>query len=157
MGDEIEIKYSLDNNGERYFPATHAEAIVGVELQAKGDWIAFTPLSGTPNVAFKEAGENGINCAYRSINIMGLKINSVRINMSNITNGMIIQNLPSDFTKTSQSWLLRTPAWHMPVIISLRPNGKLALSMNDNDKTNWSQSDYVYGEFTWIEIEEVDS
>lgn len=162
MSESTDIKYSLDEKGERYFPATHVDAVIGIDkitesLKPSGEWIEFTPLSGTPNTAFKAEGENGINCAYRTIELLGIKIKSIRINLSNIKNGMIIQNLPVNFTKESQSWLVRTPAWHLPVTISLRPSGKLALSMADSDKTNWIETDYIYGEYTWFEIEEGDN
>lgn len=159
MNEPTEIKYPLDENGEPYFAATHIDAVFGSEKLLEGlvtvnDWIEFTPVKGKPNTAFKAEGENGYNCSYRVIDLLGIKIKTVRLNLSNISNGMTIHTLPADFAKQSQSWIVRTPASRFPVTISLRPNGRLALSMNDKDKADWTETDYIYGSYTWLEKED---
>ncbi|MCQ9288719.1 hypothetical protein NQ035_07535 [Staphylococcus gallinarum] len=154
MDNPTEIKYPFDDYGEPYYAATHFKAIQNIEdiLKDSTDWIEFTPLSGKPNTEFKAEGDNGFNCSYREINVLGIvKIKSVRINLSNIQNGMTIANLPENFVSESQSWPIRTPNTHLPAIVSLRPNGKLTLVFNKQDTETWTETDYIYGSHTWIE------
>ena len=34
MNEPTEIKYSLDENGEPYFPATHIKGVVGIDIES---------------------------------------------------------------------------------------------------------------------------
>lgn len=154
IDNQIPNRYLRDNNGDVYLPMTSVENIVNLEKLLKGstNWIEFTPLSGKPNTEFKAEGDNGFNCSYREINVLDIvKIKSIRINLSNIQNGMTIANLPENFVSESQSWPIRTPNTHLPAIVSLRPNGKLTLVFNKQDTETWTETDYIYGSHTWIE------
>ncbi|MDN6640813.1 MAG: hypothetical protein L0L10_08525 [Tetragenococcus sp.] len=149
---EINHRYLKDNDGNRYFPVTHVDAIRGLESLIKDSgWVEFTPVNGKPNQAFKDNDDKGYNCSYRTIEFLDVKIKTVRLNLSDISYGMTIYNFPDDFAKESQSWLVRTPANRLPVTISLRPSGKLSLSMNYIDRDDWVENNYIYGSFTWIE------
>lgn len=158
MNEPTEIKYPLDENGEAYFAATHADAISNPEKLLKGlinyeGWTKFAPINGTANTAFKADGENGFDCSYRVIEILGIKIKTIQINLSNLADGMTIHNFPEDFAKESQSWLIRGPGKRYPATISLRPNGRMAVVLNAADKNDWTKDDYIYGSYTWIEKE----
>lgn len=146
-------RYCRDNSGEIYLPKTSTDNILDLDTLTKGttDWIEFIPLEGVPNTAFKESGDGGFNCSYRIFELFGLKIKTVRINLSKIKDNMTIANLPLDLTQEAHSWYIRTPNTHLPVIISLRPSGKLSLVLNKADTTPWSDTDYIYGTYTWIE------
>ncbi|MBM2659691.1 hypothetical protein [Staphylococcus pseudoxylosus] len=158
MNEPTEIKYPLDENGEPYFAATHADAISNSDKILKdlinyGGWVKFAPINGNPNSAFKATGENGFDCSYRVIEILDIKIKTIQINLSDITDGMTIHNFPKDFAKESQSWLIRVPGKRYPATISLRPNGRMAVVLNATDRNDWTKDDYIYGSYTWIEKE----
>ncbi|WP_337227930.1 hypothetical protein [Staphylococcus succinus] len=151
MNNPTEIKYPLDEYGQPYFAATHAQAIQGVEELATGGWIPFTPDGGKPNTAFQVEGDGGYTCAYREIKLLGISIKSVRLNLSETGTNLNIAVLPTDFAKNAQSWTVRTPTNRYPAVVTLRPNGKLAMAINRADTETWLPTDYIYGEHTWIE------
>lgn len=158
MNEPTEIKYPLDEKGETYFAATHADAISNPDKILKdlinyGGWTKFAPVNGKANTEFKATGENGFDCSYRVIEVLDIKIKTVQLNLSKITNNMLIHNLPEGLAKQSQSWLIRTAGTRHPATISLRPNGRLTVVINPDDRSDWKDKDYIYGSYTWIEKE----
>ncbi|MEN3088247.1 MAG: hypothetical protein ABC378_00255 [Staphylococcus pseudoxylosus] len=158
MNEPTEFKYPLDENGEPYFAATHADIISNPEkllerlIDYRG-WTKFTPINGKANTEFKATGENGFDCSYRVIQVLDIKIKTVQLNLSKITNNMLIHNLPEGFAKESQSWLIRTAGTRNPATVSLRPNGRLTVVIQADDRNDWKDTDYIYGSYTWIEKE----
>lgn len=151
---DINNRWLKDNTGEYFFPITHIDNVNKIEniLKDSTDWVNFTPLTGTPNTEFKATGENGFNCSYKTVDLLGiLRMKTIRINMSNVKHGDLLYKFPSDFVTQSHSWLVRVPRNRMPATLSLRPNGELTLALNTADDGTWSAADYIYGEFTWIE------
>ncbi|MFQ3889874.1 hypothetical protein AABD40_11665 [Staphylococcus shinii] len=158
MNEPTEFKYPLDENGEPYFAATHADIISNPEkllerLIDYSGWTKFASVNGKANTEFKATGENGFDCSYRVIQILDIKIKTVQLNLSKITNNMLIHTLPVDFAKQSQSWLIRTAGTRHPATVSLRPNGRLTVVIHADDRNDWKDTDYIYGSYTWIEKE----
>ncbi|MCF1614776.1 hypothetical protein LQF59_06835 [Tetragenococcus koreensis] len=149
---EINHRYLKDNDGNRYFPVTHVEAVKGLEtLINDSGWTEFIPVNGNPNQSFKGENDNGYDCSYRIIEIFDLKIKTVRINLSDIGHNMLIYDFPENFSEEDQSWLIRTPFEFSPATISLRTNGGLSVGLPKKDRNDWGQNNYIYGSFTWIE------
>ncbi|EHJ08445.1 hypothetical protein [Staphylococcus simiae] len=146
MNEPTEIRYSLDEYGEPYYPATHIKAIQG---QYKNEWFEFKvrkPIVG--NYAFD--GENGFVNSYRTIDMGGFKLKSLRLNARNLKNGDLLATLPDnlDLPLNPHSYDIRTPNGRNPAIITLRPDGTIRFYISDS---NWSDIDYIYGQYDWIE------
>ncbi|HEC2148487.1 TPA: hypothetical protein R1940_001366 [Staphylococcus delphini] len=143
---EVNVRYLKDNEGDVYYPMTHIDALQGLEKQ---NWQPFKlnePIIS--NTAFSD--ENGFDCAYRSVEIANLKIKSLRLNASNVTDGKLLVTLPNtlDLPITPQSFYIRTPSNREKGIVTLRPDGTVYFYVKDS---NWIASDYIYGQYTWIE------
>ncbi|HAR5756173.1 hypothetical protein HR081_09905 [Staphylococcus schleiferi subsp. coagulans] len=144
---EINVRYLKDNEGDIYYPVTHVDAMQGLD---KHNWTTFNlNKPALANAAFKD-GDNGFDCAYKSVEIADLKIKSIRLNASNITDGQLLVTLPSTFDLpiNPHNFYIRTPSNRNQAIITIRPNGTVYFYIKD---PNWTVSDYIYGQYTWIE------
>ncbi|MBT2823067.1 hypothetical protein [Staphylococcus coagulans] len=144
---EINVRYLKDNEGDKYYPVTHVDAIQGL------DRLNWTPFSlnrpSLANTAFKD-GDNGFDCTYKSVEIAGLKIKSIRLNATNLTNGQLLATLPNtlDLPINPHTFYIRTPSNRDQAIITIRADGTVYFYIKD---VNWTVSDYIYGQYTWIE------
>lgn len=145
--DEINMRYLQDNDGDKYFPVTHVNAVLGTSVD---DWTKFNlDKPANQNTAFKD-GDNGFDCSYKTLELFGLKVKSIRLNASNIKDGQLLTTLSDDFNLplTPQSFYVRTPNTRQAGIITLRPNGTMYFYNRD---PNWAPTDYIYSQYTWIE------
>lgn len=119
--------------------------------QADTGWIPFNLINGAAgNTAYKSSGDNGFNCAYRTV-VNGSVVNRyLRINATNLTPGQIIANLPSNFCKNAQTFPIRIPTKYAGGYLVIRPNGEIKFYIN-GDSSAWISTDYAYGEITWTD------
>ena len=163
MANEEEIPIVWTRNqrtGEYRFPKTHVDGVVGldeyVENTVKDNvkfndtgWIKYdVPSPVEKDTLFKSTGENGFNCGYRIINILGVEIFYIRFNLRNIEENTNIQ-IPSGLIKHSQSFTLRSSGSRAPVKVSIRPEGSIKLYPVTSDK-DWTSNDYVYQEVSFL-------
>ena len=144
---EVNIRYLQDNDKEKYFPVTHVDAVLGTSVE---DWTKFNlDKPAMQNTAFKD-GENGFDCSYKTLELFDLKVKSIRLNASNIKDGQLLTTLSDDLDLplTPQSFYVRTPSTKQAGIVTLRPDGTLYFYNKDS---NWTATDYVYSQYTWIE------
>ena len=163
---KIEIPIVTKRNqttGDYEYPQTHAEGVVGLDEYVKNaiqenmtdstfsdtGWTPYeVPTPVEKDTLFKASGENGFNCGYRIINILGVETFYIRFNLRNIEENTNIQ-IPSGLIKHSQSFTLRSSGTRAPVKVAIRPEGSIKLYPVTSD-SNWTSSDYVYQEVSFL-------
>ena len=120
--------------------------------QTDTGWIPFNLINGaTANTAFKEEGDNGFDCAYRTITNGSVTEKRVRINASNITHLQQIAQLPGNFAKNVQFHYVRVPINSGYGLVSVFPSGSVYAYIETDKRDGWKDVDYFYGEFGWKE------
>lgn len=163
---EIEIPIVTKRNqitGDYEFPQTHVNGVVGLDEYVENaiqenmtdltfsdtGWISYeVPTPVEKDVLFKASGENGFNCGYRIINILGVETFYIRFSLKNIEENTLIQ-IPSGLIENTQSFTLRSGSARAPVKCVLRPDGSIRLYPVTSD-SNWTSSDYVYQEVSFL-------
>ena len=145
----------LSGSGKAYLKNIHKGFDAGwkelTNNQTDTGWIPFNLINGSlSNTAYKSSGDNGFNCAYRTV-VNGSVVNRyLRINATNLTPGQIIANLPSNFCKNAQTFPIRIPTKYAGGYLVIRPNGEIKFYIN-GDSSAWISTDYAYGEITWTD------
>src|SRR5699024_10601575 len=112
-------------------------------------WIPYNTINGVEkNTAYKNDIDNGFDCAYRIIKQGDITTRKLRVNAINLTQGIVFAELPSEFAKNTQTFLVRTPRNRNSAIVEIKADGKLIFQYYSNT-TDWIDTDYIYGEFTW--------
>ncbi len=117
--------------------------------QTDTGWIPFQLINGAlSNTAYKNSGDNGFDCAYRTISIGGIVTKKVRINGTKITPGQVIAQLPINFAKNSQAFPVRVPNSSAGGYVVIRPSGQVNFYI-PYDTSKWDETGYAYAEMTW--------
>ena len=117
--------------------------------QTDTGWIPYSTINGVgKNVVYKNSGDNGFDCGYRIIKDGNVTRKILRVNVNNLTQGVIFAELPNQFSKNTQTFLVRTPRDKNSAIVEVKADGKLIFQYYSNT-TDWTDTDYIYGEFTW--------
>ena len=159
--EEIPIVWTRNQRtGEYRFPKTHVDGVIGIDEYVENaikdnvkfndtGWIKYdVPSPVEKDTLFKSTGENGFNCGYRIINILGVETFYIRFNLRNIEENTNIQ-IPSGLIKHSQSFTLRSSGSRAPVKVAIRPEGSIKLYPVTSDK-DWTSNDYVYQEVSFL-------
>ncbi|WP_239709419.1 MULTISPECIES: phage baseplate upper protein [unclassified Mammaliicoccus] len=119
--------------------------------QSDTGWIPLQLLNGaTGNTAYKNVGDNGFDCAYRTITNGSMTKRLLRLNGSNLSNSQVVAQLPNNFCKNAQSFPIRVSSgvsWY-GAYITVRPNGQVNFYIN-GENTNWNNTNYMYAEIVW--------
>lgn len=121
--------------------------------QTDTGWIPFNLINGaTTNTAFKGAGDNGFDCAYRIITRGSVTEKTIRFNGKNLTQSQMIAQLPSNLFKNAHSFPIRVPTStsYSGGYITARPSGEVRFYIN-GDSSTWNETAYIYGEYSWKE------
>ena len=114
-------------------------------------WIPFTLINGAlSNTSYKQEGENGFDCAYRTIKNDTATKRIVRLNGKGVTHGQVIAQLPSTFCKNDQTFPIRVPVKYSGAFVTIRNNGEINLYIQ-GDRSDWNENDLFYGEFSWYD------
>ena len=114
-------------------------------------WIPFTLINGAlSNTSYKQAGENGFDCAYRTIKNGTVTKRIVRLNGKKVSHGQIIAQLPSTFCKNDQTFPIRVPVKYSGAFVTIKNNGEINLYIQ-GDRSDWNENDLFYGEFSWYD------
>ena len=117
--------------------------------QTDTGWIPYNTINGVEkNTVYKNDIDNGFDCAYRIIKQGDITTRKLRVNARNLTQGMVFAELPNQFTKNTQTFLVRTPRNKNSAIVEVKADGKLIFQYYSNT-TDWAETDYIYGEVTW--------
>ena len=117
--------------------------------QTDTGWVPFQLINGAKsNTNYKNPGENGFDCAYRTIKNGTVTRRIVRLNGRMATHGQVIAQLPSTFCKNDQTFPIRVPVKYSGAFVTIRNSGEVNLYIQ-GDRSNWNDDDLFYGEFTW--------
>lgn len=120
--------------------------------QTDTGWVPFQLINGaTANASFKAEVDNGFDCAYRIIKNGSVTEKRVRINASNVTHQTVVANLPANFAKNVQFHNVRVPINKGYGLVGLFPSGSLYVYVETDKRDIWNETDYFYGEFSWVE------
>lgn len=112
--------------------------------QTDTNWVAFQLINGAiGNTVFKSTGDNGFDCAYRTITNGNVLTKKVRVNATQVSANQVLAQLPSNFAKTTQRFLIGNSAF-----IVIKPNGEVSLRVS-GDTLNWDINSEIYTELTW--------
>ena len=117
--------------------------------QSDTGWITFDLINGAlSNTAYKNEGDGGFDCAYRTITNGSEVTKKLRINGTNLTQNQVIAQLPANFAKNAQAFPVGVPNSSAGGYIVIRPNGGVNFYVS-GDSSNWNETGYAYGECTW--------
>jgi len=117
--------------------------------QSDTGWVTFDLINGAlSNTAYKNEGDGGFDCAYRTITNGSEVTKKLRINGTNLTPNQVIAQLPSNFAKNAQAFPVRVPNSSAGGYIVIRPSGRVNFYIS-GDSSNWTETGYAYGECTW--------
>ena len=119
--------------------------------QTDTGWIPYSTINGVgKNVVYKNSGDNGFDCGYRIIKDGNVTRRILRVNVNNLTQGVIFAELPSSFSKHTQVMSVRTPRDLNGGLVEIKHDGKLIFQYYKTSR-DWTSTDYAYGEFSWVE------
>ena len=117
--------------------------------QSDTGWIPYNTINGVEkNVMYTSSSDKGFDCAYRIIKQGDVTTRKLRVNARNLTNGVVFAELPSQFAKNYQKFVVATPRNRTTGIVDVTPTGELKFNYYYNT-SDWVDTDYIYGEFTW--------
>lgn len=117
--------------------------------QTDTGWIPYNTINGVEkDTMFKNGTDNGFDCAYRIIKQGDITTRKLRVNARKLTNGVTFAELPSQFAKNYQKFIVATPRNKTTGIVDVTPTGELKFNYYYNT-ADWVDTDYIYGEFTW--------
>ena len=117
--------------------------------QTDTGWVPFQLINGAKsNTNYKNSGENGFDCAYRTIKNGTVTKRIVRLNGRAAKHGQEIAQLPSTFCKNDQTFPIRVPVKYSGAFVTIRNSGEINLYIQ-GDRSDWNDDDLFYGEFTW--------
>ena len=151
--DTIKIIYFQPYNQDRLFVNRYYNEWFGWKEisnnQTDTGWIPYSTINGVEkDTVYKNDVDRGFDCAYRIIKQGNITTRKLRVNARNLTQGIVFAELPTQFTKNTQTFLVRTPRNRNSAIIEIKAEGKLVFQYYSNT-TDWIDTDYIYGEFTW--------
>lgn len=112
--------------------------------QTDTGWVAYQLINGAlGNTVFKNTGDNGFDCAYRTITNGNVLTKKVRVNATQVSANQVLAQLPSNFAKTTQRFPVENSAF-----IVIKPNGEMSLKVR-GDTSSWDANNEIYIELTW--------
>ncbi|MDW4033545.1 hypothetical protein QI270_10975 [Staphylococcus saprophyticus] len=180
MNEPTEIKYSLDENGEPYYAATHTQAIQGIDLDELENNVSElqsdnnetnsninelmnfrdTVIGDTGWVAFQllpgikkntKGGNNSFNTGIREVRFGDIRIKSIRLNIENVPHNVQIAQMPLGFITVNQSFYATTDGNSLPIRVSVDKDGGISIYLNSDDKNKPQKDIWMYQQFTWLE------
>lgn len=157
--DTKQIIATISASGKTYKKNVHKDDDKGWEEltnnQSDTGWIPYNTMNGVKkNTAFKFSADNGFDCTYRIEKNGSVTRKSMRINISNVSHGQVIAELPSNFTKNVQFHYVRVPINKGYGLVGVFPSGSVYVYIESDKRSDWdssSDSYYFYGEFSWEE------
>ena len=151
--DTKQIIATISFNGKTYKKNVHKGNSTGWQpltlKQTDTGWVPFNLINGAKtNTNYKNPGENGFDCAYRTIKNGEVTRKIVRLNGKGTTHGQVIAQLPSTFCKNDQTFPIRVPVKYSGAFVTIRNSGEVNLYIQ-GDRSGWNDEDLFYGEFTW--------
>lgn len=143
----------LSYTGQVFIKNIHKGTDLGwkelTKIQTDTGWIPFNLINGAlSNTAYKNTDENGFDCAYRTITNGSIVTKKLRINGSNLTLGQVIAQLPVNFAKNVQTFVVKTSDVRNNAQVDIKPNGEVSFYVSDSNNA-WNEEMHIYTELTW--------
>ncbi|OEK62781.1 hypothetical protein [Staphylococcus equorum] len=172
MSKDIDAIQFRNEDGDYVYAKTHLDAIDGMEgytegltqiTQLLGDYIFDTGWKMydvhkdvTVNALYSNGG---FHCGIRETTLNqfgfgnGIKNTTkmIRINVKNFTNGMQLFQLPTGFVNKTVRFSMAGNGYRLPYTIEILPDGKVTVFVHPSEQGNSSTSNWIYGQYTWIE------
>lgn len=143
------IPYNSDRLFLKRFYQSWTEWKEITQNQTDTGWIPFQLINGAlSNTTYKNSGDNGFDCTYRTITNGSDIKKVVRINGTNLSHNQVIAKLPANFAKNTQAFPVRVPAGAYTGYVVFRPSGDVTFVLS-GDRSAWNDTGYAYGECSW--------
>ncbi|OEK70201.1 hypothetical protein AST01_04545 [Staphylococcus equorum] len=153
-----QIKVVMNYNMKTFYKTIHTNGADNYDWkemfieQSDTGWIPYNAMNGAKkDSAFKAEQDNGFDCAYRIIEHGNRKEKRVRINVSNVTHQTVVANLLANFAKNVQFHHVRVPINKGYGLVGIFPSGSVYVYIETDKREIWNETDYFYGEFSWVE------
>lgn len=149
---KLEIKYSLDDNEERYVPKTHTDAVKVKGYSNLTEWIN----ESVATTGWQEAKllndaktKNGFTPPqYKYDNILGIEQFTLKFCLENVSDDEEILEIPSKYVgDTSKLFNVVSTLSQSPNKVEIKTDGKIKFNVHDDN--NWNSHLYIYLEVTW--------
>lgn len=118
--------------------------------QSDTGWVPFNIINGgRANTAYSTRG--GYSCSYRIITLGSITKKILRVNADNVAHNQIIAQLPAGFAKELQVGYIRSTGDHNATNLLVETTGEVRLYVANNTQWTVSDSNFIYGEISWIE------
>lgn len=174
MSKNIDAIQFRNEDGDYVYAKTHLDAIDGMEeytegltqvAQLLGDyifdtgWKSYDYNAGNGVKINTRYGNDGFQCGIREItlnpykfgNEISISIKMFRINVENFEHDMQLFQLPTGFLENGIRFLMSGSGNRNPYILDAKTDGSVKVFINDEDKNYSSSSNWMYGQYTWIE------
>lgn len=151
-GDAVLIQYQPYNSTviyqKRFYKSWSEWERVGSDVVDTG-WIDLQLVnSASPHNGLVTNG--GFTSAYRTITQNGITKKMLRINATTIKHGQTIALLPKEFVKNLMFFSISAPRNKNNGRISLNTSGTVNFDATV-DPSAWTDTDYIYGQYEWME------
>ena len=174
MSKDVDVVQLRDENGEFVYVKTHLDAIDGMELYTESvigiwefighyildsGWVAIDVGATTGVLTNTRYSGNGFKCAIRQTKINGEEYGNgnfhstktIRINAENFTSGMQIFQLPQGFVTEPVRFQMSGSGHRLPYTLEITMDGKVMVFVHPSEQNNSSTSNWIYGQYTWME------
>ncbi|WP_336832998.1 hypothetical protein [Staphylococcus pseudoxylosus] len=174
MSKDIDAIQFRNDDGEYVYAKSHLDAIDGMEeytegltwsIQFMGDyifdtgWKPYDHNAGNGVEINTNYKSDGFECGIREIilnptafgNGNQTRMKMIRVNVRNFVNNMQIFQLPSGFVAHRTRFQIAGDINKLPYTLIIEPSGKTMVYVHNNDSNTPSTSNWIYGQYTWIE------
>lgn len=140
---EINHRWLKDNDGDRFFPVTHLDAVQGLEnLVETTGWVSAKKLN---NAKTKDGYSEPF---YKYDDILGVKLVSLKFFLENIDDGQEILEIPAGYVGNyPHVFNVISTASQLPNKVEIKTDGKIKFILHDGN--TWNKNLYAYLEVTW--------
>lgn len=136
---EINHRWLKDNHGDRYFPVTHSDAVLGIHTTG---WQPLELINGAKNA------EGYTKSQYKYDEFFGMKQLTLIIWVQNITEDKAFAKLPEDYVRESGHVFNAVGTIRQyPNKLVIYPNGDIEFVKHYEN--SWNSSKYAGLETTW--------
>ena len=172
MSKNIDAIQFRNEDGDYVYAKTHLDAIDGMEeytegltqvAQLLGDYIFDTGWKEYDTHIDVEKNSlyasDGFRCGIREVilnpSIFGngnqTRLKMIRVNLRGFVDGQQIAQLPTGFIGKAQRFQMSGNGNRKPYIIEVLSDGKVVAFVHRDESNNSSNSNWIYGQYTWVE------
>lgn len=174
MSKNIDTIQFRNEDGDYVYAKTHLDAIDGMEEYTEGltqvaqllgnyifdtGWVPYDYNAGTGVKINTRYSGTGFECGIRESTLNQIEFGNgnaqttkmIRINAENFTSGMQLFQLPQGFVTNPVRFQMSGSGNRLPYTLEILPDGKVMVFVHPSEQTNSSSSNWIYGQYTWME------